>query len=59
MNELFTNEWFNWIFSTYSICLGLIPMILIFLLKLIAIFHPGIPSDKVVELIQNTFTKEK
>lgn len=58
MNDLFTNNWFNWILSTYSIGLGLLPVVVTFVLKLIAIFHPGVPSDKIVDLIQSTLKKE-
>ncbi|KKW12657.1 MAG: hypothetical protein UY48_C0010G0009 [Candidatus Gottesmanbacteria bacterium GW2011_GWB1_49_7] len=58
MESLLTNDWFNWIFSTYSVCLGLIPVAVSFILKLIAIFHPGVPSDKIIDLIQKTFAKK-
>jgi hypothetical protein len=54
-----SNNWFNWLVSNYSILIGLIPVSVIFILKLIAIFHPGIPSDKIVDLIQNTMSKPR
>ena len=58
MNNLLSNDWFNWLFSTYSIGFGLVPVVLTFILKFIAIFHPGVPSDKIIDLIQNTFKKK-
>ena len=59
MNDLFSNNWFTWFFSTYSIGLGLAPIVVVFVLKMIAIFHPGIPTDKIVDLIQSTFIKKE
>ena len=51
--SLFSNEWFTWFFSTYSMLLGFLPLVIGFLLKLFAIVHPGIPTDKITELIQS------
>lgn len=45
------NDWFNWFLSSYSICLTFIPVILTFFVKLVAIFHPRVPSDRIVDLI--------
>jgi len=51
--QLLTNDWFNWVFSTYSVLLGLIPTVIGFILKLLAVFHPDIPSDKIIDLIKS------
>lgn len=48
---IFSNEWFAWFMSTYSILIGGIPVALTFILQLIAIYHPGVPTNKVIDLI--------
>lgn len=50
MNFL-SNDWFAWFMSTYSILIGGIPVAVTFILQLIAIFHPGVPTDRVIDLI--------
>lgn len=58
MNFL-SNDWFAWFLSQYSVLLMLIPSAVAFLLKLAAIFHPAVPSGKIIELIQQYWPREK
>jgi hypothetical protein len=55
----FTNDGIANFFSTYSILLGLLPMVVTFVLKLVAIFSPKVPSDKIIELIQGYWPEKK
>lgn len=54
-----TNDWFDWFWTTYSMLIASIPVIIAFLLKLIAIFHPDIKSDKIIELLQSFWPQKK
>lgn len=56
---VFTNDWVNWVLSTYSGFIALIPVILTALVKLAAIFNPNVPGDKMVDWIQQTFYKKE
>ncbi len=56
---LFTNEWIAWVFNTYSIAIIAFPSIIIFLLKVIAIYNPNIKSDKIIELIKEFWPKKE
>ena len=62
MNELatgfFSNTWLNWFMSSYSGMLAIAPIIIVFLLKLLAIVDPNIPSDRIIKLIQEYTTKK-
>jgi hypothetical protein len=56
---IFTNDWVNFVMSNYSGIFALIPVILTAILKLIAIFDPDVPSDKINDWIQETFYSKK
>jgi hypothetical protein len=55
---LFDNNWFNWFLSNYSILIAFIPVAMTFILKLIAILNPNVPSDQICELI-NQYWRRK
>lgn len=50
---LFDNNWFNWFLSNFSIAIASVPIISGFLLKLLAIFNPNVPSDKIIDLVNH------
>lgn len=52
------NNWINWFMSNYSGALAIAPLIAGFMLKLIAIWHPEVPSDKICDLIEKTWRKK-
>jgi hypothetical protein len=56
---LFSNTWLNWFMSSYSGMLAIAPIIITFLLKLLAIIDPKVPSDKIIALIQEYAVKKK
>ena len=58
-NGLFTNDWLNFVMSNYSGIFALIPVILTAMLKLVAIFDPEVPSDRINDWIQSTFYSSK
>lgn len=56
LGGLFTNDWVNFVISNYSGFFTIIlPMVLLAIVKLLAIFDPDIPSGKMVDWIQGTF----
>jgi hypothetical protein len=51
---IFTDSWWNWFVHEYAFTLGL----LMSLLKGLAILHPGVDSNKIVDLLQGVFKKQ-
>lgn len=51
------NDWFNWFLSNFSIAIATVPIVVGFALKLAAIFHPGVPSDKIIDLMREYWRK--
>jgi hypothetical protein len=50
---ILTNDWLNFVMSNYSGIIAIAVPAIIFILKLAAIIHPGIPSDKIIDLIKS------
>jgi hypothetical protein len=46
-----TNAWWGWVWQNYSVSIAGFPVFAALMLKLAAIVHPGIPSDKIIDLI--------
>jgi len=57
--DFLTNNWMSWFFSTYSIAIMGAPSVMAFILKLLAMFNPRIPSDKIIDLIKEYWPKDK
>jgi hypothetical protein len=55
--QIFTNAWCDWFMTNYSTILTAIPLAIAAVLKLIAIFHPEITSNSLVDLVQSWFKK--
>jgi hypothetical protein len=53
--DIFTNVWMLNIWNNYSIFMLCIFSAIVFILKLIAIFNPNIPSDAIIDLMRRTF----
>jgi len=51
------DQWFMWIWHTFSILLVMVPSILTSIVKLIATIHPDVPSNEIIDLIKVVFTK--
>jgi hypothetical protein len=51
--ELLTDQWWLWLWNTYSISIG----ILAALLKAWAVLHPGAENNKIMELLSLAFKK--
>jgi len=49
---MFSNDWCIWFWNTYSMAILAVPSGVAFLLKLIAIYHPDVQSDKVIDLVK-------
>ena len=47
-----SNDWCVWIWNNYSIVITAIPTVIGFGLKLVAIFNPNTPSDKIIDLVK-------
>jgi len=54
-----SNDWMVWFWREYSVAIIAFPTIISFLFKLVAIYHPKVQSNKVVELIEQYWPKKK
>lgn len=59
LNGILSDEWVKWVASNYSLLIVGIPVFLTALVKLLAIIHPNVPSDKILDWIKETFTAQK
>jgi hypothetical protein len=50
--EILSNDWWNYIISTYTVTIGLISSLLITIMKLLAVLHPSEKTNSVVGLLQ-------
>lgn len=51
-----SNAYFAWLMDTYSVLITIVlPGVIIFGLKLIAIFNPNVPTNKILDLIQSSW----
>ena len=50
--RVLSNEWVIWLWNTYSMAILAVPSVVTFGAKLLAIFHPDIPSDKITDLVK-------
>lgn len=50
--NVLNNAWWVWFWNNYSMSILGIPTAITFILKGVAIFHPGIPTDKVRDLFK-------
>lgn len=55
LNGLFTDDWWKFIANNYSYVFKTIPLFVYGILKLFAIRHPNVPSDKIIEWIKQVF----
>jgi hypothetical protein len=53
--DIFSNQWFNWFMSNYSIAIAALPGVVYFILRLVAIVNPNVPTNKVKELFQDSW----
>jgi len=54
-----SNEWMKWVWDNFSIAIVAFPTVVTFGLKLVAIFHPSIPSDKIIDVFKQFWPKGK
>ena len=57
--HVLSNDWWTWVWANYNMTILGVPTALSFLLKLIAIFHPNVTSNKVMDLIADYWPKGK
>ena len=55
LDGLFSNDWVAWIFSAYSLFMMWLVSVVGALLKIIAIRHPGVPTNAIMDLIKVIF----
>lgn len=53
IDGILTNAWIDFVMSNYSGLIAISIPAIIFILKLIAIINPNIPSDKIIDLIRS------
>lgn len=59
MNELlFSNNWWTWVWNTYNMSILGFPIAIGFVLKLLAVFNPNIPSDQVIDVFKQYWPKK-
>lgn len=52
----FLNEaWWTWFLGNYKTTAAVAFGVLVFLLKLVAVVHPGVPTDRVVDLLRDSW----
>jgi ABC-type arginine transport system permease subunit len=56
--ETLDNAWCTWVMANYSTVIEAIPILVVSILKLIAIFNPAITSNSLVDQVQAWFKKE-
>ena len=49
--DIFSNDWFIMMRDKYSIVITAIPTLTLAVLKIIAMLHPGVPTDKIRDLL--------
>jgi hypothetical protein len=54
---ILSNEWWQAVWDTYNYSILGFPVVLTFALKVIAIYHPMIQSDKIVDLLKEYWPK--
>lgn len=55
MNNIFTDQWWLWIWNNYSISIGMIFV----LLKILAILNPGAKTNQIMELLSQYINRGK
>ncbi|PKN20871.1 MAG: hypothetical protein CVU71_03580 [Deltaproteobacteria bacterium HGW-Deltaproteobacteria-6] len=54
---IFDDKWWMWVWHNFSFVMLLIPSIAATILKLIAIRHPEVPTDTIMELFRKICAK--
>lgn len=49
---IISNEGLVWLYNNYSMVIMALPVMIIFILKLMAIINPNIHTDKVIDLVK-------
>jgi hypothetical protein len=52
---ILSNDWLIWVWKTFSMAIIAIPSVIIFITKLVAIFNPNVPSNKICDLFQKSW----
>jgi ABC-type arginine transport system permease subunit len=55
-SEMFDNDWCSWVMTNYSTIITAVPILVVSILKLIAVFNPAIVSNSLVDQVQAWFT---
>jgi hypothetical protein len=56
---ILSNDWWAFVWNTYSMTIVGIPSAITFILKLIAIFHPKVPTDAISGLFKEYWPVKK
>lgn len=59
MEGFLTNDWWVYVWENYSLTILGVPIFFSFFLKLLAVFNPNVPSDKIIELFEDYWPKGK
>lgn len=50
-----SNDWLLWFYKQYSLATIAFPLVVIFFLKLLAIIRPTVPTNKIIDLIKDSW----
>ena len=56
---LFSDTWWVWVWNNFSMSILGFPVLIAFILKLIAIYIPTVKGDKIIDLISEYWPKGK
>jgi hypothetical protein len=54
-----SDEWWKWVITNYGYTIAAIPIVITVILKLVAIWNPNAPTDKVREVLGLLWKKEE
>lgn len=58
MPPVLTDQWWMWVITNYGVTIAAVPTALTVILKLVAIWNPNAPTDKVREIIGLLWKKQ-
>jgi hypothetical protein len=54
---MFSNDWWYWVWNTYSMSILGIPIAVGFVLKIFAVFNPNVPTNEILDVFKEYWPK--
>jgi len=58
-SPIFSNDWWTAVWNTYNMSILGFPLLIAFIVKLLAIFNPNIPSDQIIDVFKQYWPQKK